>query len=80
VSLPLILTVGVIVKKRKQRKSKAVNRQRRVMRRRLLERITLFTGNSLGLPAWPSLQQLRDRVPGPAVVQGDAYRFEQSLQ
>jgi hypothetical protein len=80
-----MLIAEAIVKKRKQRKAKLITRQRRNTRTRLLERIALFTGISnglsggLGLPAWPSLRQLRDRLPGSRMVQGDPYRFEQSL-
>jgi hypothetical protein len=84
-----MLIAEAIVKKRKQRKAKLITSQRRDTRTRLLERIALFTGMSnglsnglssgLGLPAWPSLRQMRDRLPGSRAVQSDPYRFEQSL-
>jgi hypothetical protein len=66
-----------IVKKSKQRAAKSAARKQRGKR---LKRAALAAGNSLSLPAWPSLAQLRDRLQRSAVVEADSYHFEQSLQ
>ena len=65
------------MKKSKLRAAKAAARKRRGKgsKRRAPQGCS-----DAGLPAWPSLTQLRDRLQASAVGQDDSYHFEQSLQ